>query len=430
MFIGAINQKLRQFFWEHAPALDGREIYIGCSGNFTVEQIITRRAPNARICSNDVALYSSLVGYALMGRELALEVLDSEYSWLRPYLDRGGAEKVSVFLLLMEMLKFEKQATPFSRRMWDTYYLYWEKHFGATLERVKKAFASIRIQEYSTVDVHDYFPRDGVSIGFLPTYVGGYEKLYKRIDEIFRWESPRYELLTQERRDETIRRMTAGDYILYDDCRRDELPCVARVDQFGKKAVYIYSNLPFDKGLFRRKMGEKVPAYPILGLDEEIPDGARLSIVATDNATINHYRHIYLKKGIEISAGDKCFMVFAGGKLFGFLIYKAYSKKGERGTVYLLSDFVVTSRRHKRLSKLLLLVSVSREMKQTLEEALVSRVKAVLTTAFTDKPVSMKYRGIYELVKRGEGYLNYRAEFKNDRIEEAIRIWKTKYEKQ
>ena len=29
------------------------------------------------------------------------------------------------------------------------------------------------------------------------------------------------------------------------------------------------------------------------------------------------------------------------------------------------------------------------------------------TTAFTDKPVSMKYRGLFEVHNRGEGYINY-----------------------
>lgn len=429
MFIGAINHKLRSYFSETAPLLDGRDIYIGCSGNFTIEQIITRRAPGARIFSNDISFYSSLVGYALTGRDMPVEVAEPEFNWIIPYLERGGAEKVAVVLLVMEMLKYEKQTSVYNARIWETYVLNWEKYFSGTLEKVRKAFASIKVLDYTMVDVHDYFPKDGVCIGFLPTYVGGYEKLYKRIDEIFRWPAPGYQMLTTERRDETIERMTRGDYILYDDCRREELPCVARVDQFGKKAVYIYSNLQVGRGLFRRKLSEKVPSFRILATDEEIPDDAGLTILPADNATINHYRNIYLKKGIECAAGDYCLMAFAGDRLFGFLIFKAYSKMGERGTVYLLSDFVVNSRRHRRLAKLLLLISVSKDMQRILEEKTLSRVKGVYTTAFTDKPVSMKYRGIYELAKRGEGYLNYKSEFQNYGLEEVVSLWKKKFEK-
>lgn len=428
MFIGAINHKLRNFFWEISPTLDGRDIYVGCSGNFTVEQIISRRCPATRIHSNDIALYSSLVGFALTGREFDIKIKESEYLWLGDYM-RRGPDKIASLLLLMEVLKFEKE-NAFALRMKQHYLMNWQTLFDTTLKKVEKALSSIRIEDYTTVDAHDYFPRpDGVSVGFLPTYVGGYEKLYERIEEIFDYERPAYALLTEERREETVRRMTQGDYILYDDRKRQDLPCVARVDQFGRRAVYIYSSMDFERGLFRRKPAEKVPRFRLLGVDEEIPASAGIKIVKTDNPTIQHYRNLYLKKGIETAAGDMCFLVFVGGGLFGFLIFKSYSKQGKPGEVYLLSDFVAPSRRYPRISKLLLLATLADEMKTLLEEHTISRVKSVYTTAFTDKPVSMKYRGVFELVKRGEGFLNYRGEFQNYALKEALETWKKKYAK-
>ena len=46
-------------------------------------------------------------------------------------------------------------------------------------------------------DVYDYYPRpDGVSIGFLPTYVGGYEKLFERLESSIAWSKPAYDMLT------------------------------------------------------------------------------------------------------------------------------------------------------------------------------------------------------------------------------------------
>ena len=44
----------------------------------------------------------------------------------------------------------------------------------------------------------------------------------------------------------------------------------------------------------------------------------------------------------------------------------------------------------------------------------------ILTTAFTDKPVSMKYRGVYELMKRGEGFLQYTTQAGTITTKEAI----------
>lgn len=86
-FIGSISAELRQFFFTHAHLLDGRDCYIGCSGNFSIEQILTRRAPAARLHSNDVSLYSCVLGAALTGKPLPLLVVNENLLWLQPYIN-------------------------------------------------------------------------------------------------------------------------------------------------------------------------------------------------------------------------------------------------------------------------------------------------------------------------------------------------------
>lgn len=431
-FIGAINDKLRKYFFTQAPYLEGKKCYVGCSGNFTIEQLISRRCERAEIYSNDVSLYSSVIGYALTGRLLKAEFVSEELRWANEYYSRGPVESVATVLLLLEMLKFEKRNSVFAERMWSHYLSAWESMFEATRVKTEKALATISIREYATVDVHDYFPRpDGVSIGFLPTYVGGYEKLFQRLEESVSWDVPDYGLLTDERREDAVNRMTAGEFILYDDRERD-LPCVAQVELFGKKTVYIYSNLGMKHGLFKRRLNEKVLPYSLLMPDAEVPDGP-VTVQPTEGTVVNHYRNLFLSKKIQPAAGDPNLLVFVDGKLFGFLIFQAYNTRGtnpaDRG-IYLLSDFVVPSMRHRRLAKLLLMVARCAEVKQFLEEKLIRRIDYMLTTAFTDRPVSMKYRGVFQLEKRGEGFLNYRAEFNDMSIQEVVGAWKKKYGKQ
>ena len=113
-FIGAINDKLRKFFWTHAATLEGKRCYIGCSGNFTIEQIISRQCKNVEIYSNDVSLYSSALGCMLAGRPFEMEIINPELRWANTYIDRGAPEGVAVLLLLLEMLKYEKRKNPFS----------------------------------------------------------------------------------------------------------------------------------------------------------------------------------------------------------------------------------------------------------------------------------------------------------------------------
>lgn len=436
-FIGSINGKLRQFFSTHAKVLEGRDCYIGCSGNFTIEQIISRQCPGATLHSNDISLYTSALGHYLLGRNLSIRIVNEELLFMQQYIDRGGPYPPACINLMLSIFKFEKRNNPYAERMWTTYLVHFEKMLEETADKVVKAAEHIRLTEYTMIDVHDYYPQpDGVSIGFLPTYVGGYEKLFKRLDESTAWDEPRYEMLTSERREASIQKMIQGDYILYDDCERQDLPIVARVELPGKRTVCIYSNLDFRRGVFRTRVNERVQNFPLLMPEEEIPAGAEIALREADLPTINHYRSMYLSKKIQPGSGGPCYLVLAGGKLFGFLIFQTYSTKGgDPGDLYMLSDFVVPSTRHPRLAKFLLMISLCREVKQMLDEKSIRDYKAIMTTAFTASPVSMKYRGIYDLLKRGKTtdgkpFLNYRGEFGEQSIKEVTSAWMKRFNKQ
>ena len=47
-FVGSINAETRRWLGNNGPAFDGRKVYAGCSGNFTVEQILSRYAPDRK----------------------------------------------------------------------------------------------------------------------------------------------------------------------------------------------------------------------------------------------------------------------------------------------------------------------------------------------------------------------------------------------
>ncbi len=52
-----------------------------------------------------------------------------------------------------------------------------------------------------------------------------------------------------------------------------------------------------------------------------------------------------------------------------------------------------------------------------------------ISPSFTDKPVSMKYRGIYKLAKRGKGFLQYVGKCGELTAQEAVEKWIRKYRK-
>ena len=131
---------------------------------------------------------------------------------------------------------------------------------------------------------------------------------------------------------------------------------------------------------------------------------------------MNYYRDVYLSKGVGIPAdGEAPFAVAVDGKVFGFLIF---ARMQGRGDVYLLADFVVNSTRYRRLAKLLLLVIQTREMRRMMEEKfLLENSPRARTMVFTDKPVSMKYRGLFKLARRDPGKLVYETELGIQRFE-------------
>lgn len=51
----------------------------------------------------------------------------------------------------------------------------------------------------------------------------------------------------------------------------------------------------------------------------------------------------------------------------------------------------------------------------------------LVTTVFTEKPISMKYRGIWELESRKPGHLQYVSHVRNQTPEEIYREWYRKH---
>lgn len=100
--------------------------------------------------------------------------------------------------------------------------------------------------------------------------------------------------------------------------------------------------------------------------------------------------------------------------------------------IYQRSDLAVPSA-EKRLAKLILLLSQTKEVKKLVDEKLKDDFQFIVTTAFSKNPVSMKYRGVYDLHKRipdreQAGFrLNYFAKMGLYTLDEAFALWLKKY---
>ena len=98
MFVGSINSKIRNLIFTEKKIFQDQKVCVGCSGNFTVEQIL--QGLDCEIWSNDVALYSSLIGNYLASNPMRAEIKDPAYSWLTPYMEDGGLDLDAALLAL------------------------------------------------------------------------------------------------------------------------------------------------------------------------------------------------------------------------------------------------------------------------------------------------------------------------------------------
>ena len=431
MFVGSINSKIRDLIFTEKLLFSERNICIGCSGNFTVEQIL--QGLGCKIRSNDIALYSSLIGNHLSGKPMEISVKESGYLWLESYIEEGGVSRIAAVSLLFEMLKHEKGNNLNSIRMYVHYKENFDRFHSQSVERMSKALSSVTIDDYTTQDVHDLYrdlPTDHLRVAFLPTYVGGYEKLYARLEKIIGWSAPSYEMLTKERYEETVLFMRQGEYLYLSDHDRLEDGLFAVVKTGRLRNIYLYSNLPFRTSYVIPYSKSIKGDIPFLPDDYHITETSRITYLKTDNQHMNYYKNLFLKKGIDHTTGLSPLLVLLDGYLFGFLLFDVirYGMDMEKSTrgVYLLSDFVI-NHPIKKISKLLLLATKTKELQVILKEKFIQAVEFILTTAFTDKPVSMKYRGVYDLTKRGEGFLQYMAKSGTITSEEAIKTWLKKY---
>jgi len=429
-FIGSINAETRKWLGNNGPAFDGREIWVGCSGAFTVEQILSRYAPKARIKGNDVSLYSSALGAYLAEQDFRLEVQEDKFEWLNPYLADVEARAATI-MVLFEVLKYEKADNLFKQRHWAHYLNNFEDFYQATVAKLRERKKEIRLEGYTTKDIYDLLdevPEDAVIIAFLPTYAGGYERMFKRLEEIFDWDRPDYVLIDEDRKKRILTRMAERDYLYLDDREWKGLPLVAAVRKARMKPVYVYSNMAaLRRGVLKQQRHAEFVPFPRLSDGDEIKPDSQLNLTPTTNRVVNYYRDVYLSKGVGIPADGEVPLVAAvDGKVFGFLIY---SRMQGGGDVYLLADFVVNSERYRRLAKLLLLMTQTREVRRLLEEKFLLELPKCRTMVFTDKPVSMKYRGLYKLARRDPGKLVYETDMGILDLDEVIPLWLKKYEK-
>lgn len=431
MFVGAINQDTRAILYEMAQSWQGKEVYVGCSGNFTVERVLNK-AGIMSIHSNDVSLYSCCIGRYLTGQAIKVEIADKRFEWLNKYM-KDDISIISTILLCSEMFKYIDREEQYHKRMYKAYSDKFEKLHNRTIDRISDTLDKLKIKEFYAGDVIDFIrkaPEDIVAISFPPTYKSGYERLYKKIDEVFRWDMPEYEIFDDDSFEEFTKQLISKEqWVTLRDKRVDDLEkylCSITKTGMRSKAVYLYSNCDISKLTLARQKIEKI-TIPRFTEKDIISKSSKLSVISITQGQMNLLRSEYLSVGIIPAPAMLNLAVLIDGKIIGAIAFQR--SRFTARDAYMMTDFAIRPTKYKRLSKLILASAISKEVKILIEQSIGERIEVISTTAFTDKPVSMKYRGIFDLYSRKEGMLNYTAPAGQWTLQEGLDWWLKKHAK-
>nr|DAX86174.1 MAG TPA: hypothetical protein [Caudoviricetes sp.] len=427
MFIGSLPKKVIQQAMSHIDLNNWRGVHVCCSGSFKIEQAIRSVNTTIPIHSNDVSLISSIVGYAKTGYEIVFN-FKNDLDYLNKYLSTDAETQLALIAYAMQLGKY-KSDNQYCNARRDFLEREIEAIIQSNKERAKKYLEQVSISSFFCGDFiqHIEAAKDsgsGVMV-FAPTYKGGYERLYKVINDNVDWASePSYEIYDPKQTHDIIERLydENRNFIFFVDQQYDDIK-PTMVYEGSNKPIFAYTNSR--KSSIRRD-SNRARAFKYTAIDTNlIGEKSKVTAVVATSETMNFLKDIYLAKGIKHKNGMFNVLFYVDGMLAGGAIYSLPQFGDKLRQIYILSDFSLSRRR--KLSKLIAMLATSKQIIDYINKKYFINIERVLTTAFTKKPVSMKYRGIFRLDAKKDGFLNYSSEVRDKTLDEIYGEWFKKY---
>ncbi|RSS49110.1 hypothetical protein EF902_03000 [Streptomyces sp. WAC05858] len=383
--------------------------------------------------SSDVSIYTTAIGRWLTRQPVGVrlrEVSAEQLGWLADSLD-DGVGTVATLMLGTRFLASVGREGLWHERVVRSYREQWEAKHAETVQRLSGS--DVELASYEVEDVRSWLqkvPRDAPVCSFPPFYGGGYEKLYEPLNEHFVWDAHEYEPLSDADVVDVLGAITDRPYWLTASNHDvpDLHPYLRGVIKATPRAApfYVYASEAPTRIVTPRQPIEPVKA-PRLRRGDELVGPIKLAMLKPGQ--FNALRSRYLNPRIAPGAANLAVAVKDGvGRILGVFALAPSSYTPDEA--YLLSDFAVAPTDYPRLSKLVVLAATSSEAQLMCQRAFSRRIRAVSTTAFSNNPVSMKYRGLLRLTKRGpsneDGWkfqLQYQGAMGEHSLAEALEKW-------
>ena len=297
--------------------------------------------------------------------------------------------------------------------------------------------------EYQAQDVFEFINNikpGGLVMSFPPTYKGGYERLYKDVQAIFEWSEPSYTLI--DGFDALFKAIKEYDgyHILLSEFLTPVLTELlgepkSKTYRSTMKDIWMWTNLSVRPSVIHKDISVEACRYIRFGENDRIERKSNIDVALIPGKEALYLRQVYISHLINPVPADLDLGVFIDGKLFSIIGFANPNRPSVTGmkvedSVYMLYDMPVYEGVEKG-SKLNLYVALSTEVQTILREKFLVDIRTITTTAFSKHPVSMKYRGLFEILKRsevGEEYhINYGSPAGKWPIKEGLNRWYDKY---
>lgn len=438
MFHGSIPADLRAIIHEHAATWSGQaeDVYVGCSGNFTIERVL--HDSGFRLHGCDVQLYSSAIGWYLAGQELPITIRPEsadELDWLTPYFD-GRAGTLAVVLLGSRFFQWTGRGDhPYYGRMLAAYRQQFPELHTKTVAKIEAL--PLRLASYAPMDVNQWLaervPAEAPVVAFPPFYAGDYEGQFASLDKHLEWPAPEYPTLDDTAKQTLIDRITdRPHWVLGLHFEVEELAGRLRGQvQTANRGlpINVYSSVPRSRIVRPNQRLEPVRA-PRLVPGQRL--GEALTLAPLSMGQFATLRSQYMNHNIRPGTPTMAIAVLVDGVVVGAFAFS--TPKFDPHNVYMLSDFPVAPTSYARLAKLVLYAALSTEAQFLAQRTMNTRLTRLNTTAFTQRPASMKYRGLLRLNSRKDSVdpayryqLDYGSELGRWSLSEGFAEWSRKH---
>jgi hypothetical protein len=260
--------------------------------------------------------------------------------------------------------------------------------------------------------------------------------MWKKLGDLFDWDEPAYTVLDEAAIDTLFQQVTNRPHWIISANRQleDYQEYLRGSTQTSARGVTMYVYASAGKSRITKPVQKVEPVKtPHLKPGEEL--GERLGLVPMTQGQFNALRAAYMHIPMAPAGVQQAVAVTVDGVIIGaYGLTTPNAFAGFNVTepyLYMMSDFAVSPTDYPRLSKLVLYAVLSTEARMLMQRFSNRRVRSLVTTAFSQKPVSMKYRGLFTLLNRKEtddGYaLNYAADVGKWTLSEGYALWRKKH---